>query len=99
MNAFTIDFEDWYQGVELPYSDWPKYEKRVEIGFYKIFEMLNQKNIKATWFTLGWVAQNYPHLIKELHNAGHELASHGYKHDLAYKLTPEMFKEDVSKTK
>lgn len=99
MNAFTIDFEDWYQGVELPFTDWPQYEKRVEIGFYKIMEMLEAKNVKATWFTLGWIAENYPHLIKELHAAGHELASHGYKHDLAYRLSPAEFKEDVYKTK
>ncbi len=98
-NAFTVDFEDWYQGIELPYADWNKYERRIEKGFYQVFDLLNNHNTKATFFTLGWIAKEYPHLIKELVNAGHEVASHGYKHEKVYDLSPQQFREDIRITK
>ncbi|MBK8845445.1 MAG: hypothetical protein IPO27_02360 [Bacteroidetes bacterium] len=63
--VFSIDLEDWYQGIELPYADWGKYEKRIEKGFYAIFNLLEKYQTKATWFTLGWVADHYPQLIKK----------------------------------
>lgn len=98
-NAFTVDFEDWYHGIELPYRDWHKYERRVEKGLFKVVDLLNSKNVKATFFTLGWVAKEYPHLIKELDAAGHELASHGYTHEKVYNLTPDEFREEIRTTK
>lgn len=98
-NAFTVDFEDWYQGIELPFTDWNKYERRIEKGFYQVFDLLNKHEAKATFFTLGWVAKEYPHLIKEIVNAGHEIASHGYKHEKIYSLTPQQFREDIRITK
>lgn len=97
--AFSIDLEDWYQGIEKPFADWPSYETRIEKGFYAIFNLLQKHNTKATWFTLGWVAEKYPHLIKELHAAGHELASHTYSHEKVYKQTRDEFREEIKKTK
>ncbi len=98
-NAFTVDFEDWYQGIELPYKDWGNYERRIEKGFYPVFDALQKHNVKATFFTLGWVAKEYPKLIKELAAAGHELGSHGYSHEKVYNLTPQQFRKEVKDTK
>ena len=98
-NAFTVDFEDWYQGIELPYADWNKYERRIEKGFYPVFESLQKNHVKGTFFTLGWVAKEYPKLIKELAAAGHELASHGYTHEKVYNLTPQQFRKEIRDTK
>lgn len=98
-NAFTVDFEDWYQGIELPFTEWHKYERRIEKGFYNVFELLQKHNVKATFFTLGWVAKEYPHLVKELAEAGHELASHGYSHEKVYNLTPQQFRKEITDTK
>ena len=64
-NAFTVDFEDWYHGIELPFAEWHRHERRIEKGFYRIVELLNKHNVKATFFTLGWFAKEYPKLIKE----------------------------------
>jgi len=98
-NCFTVDFEDWYQGIELPFSDWHKYERRIEKGFYRVLELLNAYNSKATFFTLGWIAETYPHLVKEVADAGHELGSHGYSHEKVYNQTPEEFRHEIRQTK
>lgn len=98
-NSFTVDFEDWYQGIELPFSDWNKYERRIEKGFYRVLELLNASNSKATFFTLGWIAETYPHLVKEVANAGHELGSHGYSHEKVYNQTPVEFRHEIRQTK
>lgn len=99
LNCFTVDFEDWYHGIELPFSDWHKYEPRIEIGFYKVFQMLEQHKAKATFFTLGWVAEKYPALVKELSAAGHELASHSYSHEKVYNQSRNEFRDEIRKTK
>lgn len=99
LNAFTVDLEDWYHGIELPASEWGRQERRIEIGFYKIFELLERYQVKATFFVLGWVAEKYPQLIKALSSAGHELASHGYSHEKVYHLTPAQFREEIKTTK
>lgn len=98
-NAFTVDFEDWYHGIELPFADWNKYERRVEKGFYPVFDSLQKHKVKGTFFTLGWVAKEYPKLIKELAAAGHELGSHGYSHEKVYNLTHQQFRKEIKETK
>ncbi len=98
-NAFTVDLEDWYQGIEMPYDSWGSYEKRVEVGMNKLIQLLSDSNTKATFFTLGWIAEKYPKMIKLLADQGHELASHGYSHEKVYNLKPETFREEVRKTK
>ncbi|MGB7925101.1 MAG: XrtA system polysaccharide deacetylase [Pyrinomonadaceae bacterium] len=98
-NAFTVDLEDWYHGIELPYADWASYSPRLEKGFYTIFDLLEEHDAKATFFTLGWVAKKYPQLIKELANAGHELGSHSYSHEKVYNQTCDKFRAEVRLTK
>lgn len=98
-NAFTVDLEDWYQGIEAPYNSWGNYSPRLEKGFYKIFTLLEESNTKATFFTLGWIAEKYPQIIKELVQAGHELGSHSYTHEKVYKQTSDEFRKEIRRTK
>lgn len=98
-NAFTVDLEDWYQGIEMPYDSWSKYEKRVEVGMNTLLKLLSDHDTKATFFTLGWIAEKYPNMIKQLSEEGHELASHGYSHTKVYNLKPEVFREEIKRTK
>ena len=99
INCFTVDLEDWYQGIELPFDEWTNYENRIEIGLYKVLELLQDHNTKATFFTLGWVAEKYPNLIKQIHEQGHTLASHGYSHEKVYDLSKAEFREEIKRTK
>lgn len=98
-NALTVDVEDYYMVSAFTdivrFEDWHKYESRVENNTYKILELFERQNVKATFFILGWVAEQHPKLIRDIHFAGHEIACHGYNHRLIYHLTPEQFREDV----
>jgi polysaccharide deacetylase family protein (PEP-CTERM system associated) len=97
--SFSVDFEDWYQGIELPFADWSKYEPRIEKGLMPVLDLLSERGQKGTFFTLGWIAEKYPQLVKEIASRGHELASHGYSHEKVYDLTPDQFRTEVSRTK
>jgi peptidoglycan/xylan/chitin deacetylase (PgdA/CDA1 family) len=81
LNAFTVDLEDWYQGIELPIQSWKNYSPRVEVGLYRILELLDKYRVRATFFVLGWVAERYPVLVKEVAARGHELGSDGLSHE------------------
>ncbi len=102
-NALTIDVEDYYMvsafAEQIKFEDWCRYESRVERNTYKILDLLNEHEVKGTFFILGWVAEKYPGLIKKIHEAGHEVACHGYNHRLIYDLTPEQFREDTKRAK
>ena len=102
-NALTIDVEDYYMVSAfsdiVTFDNWRKYESRIERNTYKIIEILDLYNTKATFFVLGWVAEHYPGLIKDIYNEGHEIACHGYNHRLAYHLSPEEFREDTKRAK
>ncbi len=98
-NAFSIDLEDWYHGIELPYSSWSQYERRLEVGHYKILELLDKYSVKATFFTLGWIADHYPDLIKEITSLGHELGSHSYSHEKVYNQSRDVFRQEIRRTK
>jgi polysaccharide deacetylase family protein (PEP-CTERM system associated) len=97
-NCFTVDVEDWFQGM-LHYNEWPGHAPRLEHGFNRVMELLNKYNAKGTFFILGAVAEKYPHLIKQLANEGHELGSHSYTHEYVYKQPPEVFREEIKRTK
>ena len=102
-NALTIDVEDYFQVSALaPYiqrTDWDKRECRVERNIRRILEMLAGQGIFATFFTLGWIAERYPGLVRAIVAGGHELASHGYGHARANELTAENFLDDISRAK
>jgi polysaccharide deacetylase family protein (PEP-CTERM system associated) len=101
---FSIDVEEWFHILETDslskdIADWDRYEKRIDQSVPLLFDALEKHDVKATLFFLGWVAEKYPHLVKEAHSRGHEVASHGYYHDLVYELGPEKFREDIRNSK
>ncbi|MBA4344271.1 MAG: polysaccharide deacetylase family protein [Methylibium sp.] len=102
-NAMTIDVEDYFQvSAFAPYiarGDWDARECRVERNVDRILALLADNKTHATFFTLGWVAERYPSLVRRIVAGGHELASHGYGHERASDLTPEAFRADVSRAK
>jgi polysaccharide deacetylase family protein (PEP-CTERM system associated) len=99
INAFTVDVEDYYQVSaferHVSRDQWDQYESRVEANTQRMLSMLDKHDVKATFFVLGWVGDRYPQLVREIHQAGHEIASHGYWHRLIYKQTPEEFRDDI----
>lgn len=99
-NVLTIDVEDWFHILELPaeipVQDWIKLENRVLENTLSLLDLLRRYNAKATFFVLGWVAQYYPDLIREIAKQGHEIATHGYSHQLIHSLTPQEFARDIN---
>jgi len=102
-NAMTIDVEDYFQvSAFAPYiarADWDSRECRVERNIHAILEMLAKHHTHATFFTLGWIAERYPQLVRHIVDNGHELASHGYGHQRASDQTPEAFFADIDSAK
>ncbi|MCL5801163.1 MAG: DUF3473 domain-containing protein [Gammaproteobacteria bacterium] len=102
-NAMTIDVEDYFQvSAFAPYishATWHNQPCRVERNVDAILAMLDDHGVHATFFTLGWLAQRYPDLIRRIVAQGHELASHGYDHYRATEQNRAEFLEDVTRTK
>lgn len=102
-NALTIDVEDYFQvsafAPHISRSEWNMRECRVERNVDLILEMLAQHDIKATFFTLGWIAERYPTLIRKIVHEGHELASHGYGHERASDQSEDAFFSDIQLAK
>ncbi len=103
VNAMSIDVEDYFQVAAFaPYIErdrWDRMECRVERNVSLILDLLDRHATKATFFTLGWIAERYPALVKDIVARGHELASHGYGHLRASDQTPEAFREDLAVAK
>lgn len=102
-NALTIDVEDYFQvsafAPHIPRTEWGIRECRVERNVDCILAMLDDHSTKATFFTLGWVAERYPNVVRRIIENGHEMASHGYGHERASDQTPESFFADVNVAK
>jgi polysaccharide deacetylase family protein (PEP-CTERM system associated) len=98
-NCMTVDVEDYFQvsafADRVTRNDWGRYDCRVEENTNRILNLFDTTNVKGTVFVLGWIAERYPALVRRIAAAGHEIASHGYWHQLVYDLTPEQFAEDV----
>lgn len=103
VNALTIDVEDWFQvSAMAPYvarRDWDTRECRVERNVDAILALLARHGVKATFFTLGWIAERYPALVRAIVAQGHELASHGHGHERASDLSRAAFSEDIVRAK
>jgi polysaccharide deacetylase family protein (PEP-CTERM system associated) len=98
VTAFTVDWEDWYQGLTSTsrrYDQWDGYESRLERNTGKMLDLLSEYSVRATFFVLGHAARQYPHLLRKVQAAGHEIAVHSYRHRLVYELTPEEFRRDT----
>ncbi|WP_411969293.1 XrtA system polysaccharide deacetylase [Paucibacter sp. B2R-40] len=102
-NAMTIDVEDYFQvSAFAPFiarDEWDSRECRVERNVDRLLALLAQSSTKATFFTLGWIAERYPQMVRRIVEQGHELASHGYGHQRVSDLTPASFAEDIVRTK
>lgn len=102
-NAMTVDIEDYFQvqafADHISRSDWNGFSPRVERNTERVLELFSEHGVKATFFTLGWVAERFPALIRRIVAEGHELASHGYGHYRIHEQTPEEFRADVHRTK
>jgi polysaccharide deacetylase family protein (PEP-CTERM system associated) len=97
IHALTIDFEDWYQGIEIPYAEWDKFEDRIEAVGDKLLTILAEANTKATFFMLGYVAEKHPEILKRIEAEGHEIGTHGFSHTLIYTQQPEVFKQELTR--
>ncbi len=102
-NILSIDVEDWFHILDSPASpkidDWGVLDSRVDIGVNRLLELLDRYSVKATMFWLGWIAERNKPLLQRCVAAGHEIASHGYGHVLAYDVGRKVFAEDICKGK
>lgn len=98
----SFDVEDWFHAHNLrpavDRSDWEDCEPRVGRNTRAILELLDDHGTRATFFVLGWVAERFPGLVEEIDDRGHEVASHGYGHELLYELTDEQRREDLQRS-
>lgn len=101
--AMTVDVEDYFQvaafASRVRREDWDSYPCRVERNVDRILALFAETETKATFFTLGWIAERYPLLIRQVVETGHELASHGYEHVKVHSQSPDDFRRDIRRTK
>ena len=98
LNAFTVDLEDWFQGLTSTnplVERWPDFESRVELATERLLAILDEHDVRATFFVLGYVADRYPALVERIAAAGHEIGVHGYYHRFVHQLTPAEFAEEL----
>lgn len=103
LNALSFDVEDYFQvsafNDAIGRERWREHRLRVDRNTRLLLDLLAQYGVKATFYTLGWVAEREPQLIKDIAAAGHEVACHGYSHQLVYNQTPEEFREETQRSK
>lgn len=103
LNAMSVDVEDWFQvGAfenTIRRADWDGLEHRVEANADAVIALFERCGVKATFFTLGWVGERYPKLMRRIVEAGHELASHGYDHVRVFTMSPQAFRADIARTR
>jgi polysaccharide deacetylase family protein (PEP-CTERM system associated) len=103
VNAFSIDVEDYFQVAALapavPRESWPAREYRVERNTDVILNLLAERGIRGTFFILGWCGEKSPGLIRRIAGAGHEIACHGFSHQLIYTQTREVFEQETRRSK
>jgi polysaccharide deacetylase family protein (PEP-CTERM system associated) len=97
-HVFSIDVEDWYQGIEIPMDRWDGFERRVTDSMRRLLDLMETYDVTATCFVLGKVAEEHPGLVQRIHEAGHEIATHGYSHAKVYALTPERFRRELRRS-
>lgn len=102
-NALTVDVEDYFHvsafAKSIKLSDWEKQPLRVEKNTQRMMDLFDEAQVKATFFVLGWVAERNRTLISEIAERGHEVACHGYSHQLVYNQTPEVFRDETVRAK
>jgi len=103
VNAFTVDVEDYFHVAALASAvsrdSWSRRECRVERNTERLLSLLAERGVAGTFFVLGWVAERYPQLVRRIAAGGHEVACHGYSHQLIYEQTPAVFHEETARAK
>ena len=103
VNAMTVDVEDYFQvsafEPHIAKADWPSWPLRVEDNTLRILDLFAAHDTRATFFTLGWVAERYPALVRRIVSEGHEIASHGWEHIRVNTQTPAAFRDDIERTR
>jgi polysaccharide deacetylase family protein (PEP-CTERM system associated) len=102
VNALTVDVEDWFQVSNfdsiVDRADWDRYPSRVEANTRRLLDLFDAHDARGTFFVLGWVAERFPGLVRDIAARGHRVASHGHSHRLVYDLGPERFAEDLDRS-
>ena len=102
-NALSVDVEEWFQvgAFErvIDREDWPQLQSRVEANTDAVLDLFDRCGVKATFFTLGWVAERAPALMRRIVAKGHELASHGVDHRRVFTMTPDEFRADIGRAR
>lgn len=102
-NALTIDVEDYFHvsamASTIPRADWPRWPSRVEQNTRRMLDLFDRAGVRVTCFVLGWVAERYPGLVRDIAARGHEVACHGYSHRLVYEQTPAEFREETLRSR
>ncbi len=103
LNALSVDVEDYFQvnafARHIRRDQWDRYPLRVERNTHSILDMLDEYGAKGTFFLLGWIAERVPTLVREIQRRGHEIACHGYGHQLIYSIGPDKFRADIRKAR
>ena len=99
LNGMSVDVEDWFQvgafEKVIAKADWDSLQPRVEANTDAVLALFAERDTKATFFTLGWVAHRYPALVRRIVDSGHEIASHGWDHQRVFTMTPDVFRADL----
>jgi polysaccharide deacetylase family protein (PEP-CTERM system associated) len=103
INALTVDVEDYFMvsafSNVISVDHWDRYECRLGAVMPRLLDLLDRYGVKGTFFVLGWVAERYPDIVREIRGRGHEVACHSHRHRLVYEQTPGQFREDTRKAK
>lgn len=99
LNALSVDVEDYYQveafAAQIPYESWKTFPSRVEQNIARVLEIFDRFGARATFFVLGWVAESFPRMVREISSAGHEIGCHGFCHQRIVTQTAHQFRMDV----
>jgi polysaccharide deacetylase family protein (PEP-CTERM system associated) len=96
--VLSFDVEDWYQGIEMPARTWDRFEPRLERGLGRILDLLGQHAVHGTFFVLGDIARRHPQLVRRIADEGHEVGTHGDRHEKVYDLDPARFRSDLRRS-
>ncbi len=103
LNALSVDLEEYFQvsnfdGV-IPRTQWDALPSRVVDSTHRLLDLFESTDSRATFFVLGWVAERHPSLLAEIADRGHEIACHGYGHELVYAIGPKRFRDDITRAR
>jgi polysaccharide deacetylase family protein (PEP-CTERM system associated) len=102
-NALTVDVEDYFQvsafREQISPDDWPTFESRVVANTHRVLDVFEEAGTTGTFFVLGWIAERHPRLVREIADRGHEIACHGFSHQLIYSQSPKVFAEETRRAK